>query len=68
MTFESFIFHTEGRKKDCLMLRLQNPVKRQRKREFLSLKVSGTNWRALEQVAQYHFNNEGYLFLFFFFF
>lgn len=62
MTFVHFIINTEGRKKDCLMLCLQKPVKRQRREEFLSLKVSGTNWRALEQVPQYHWNNKGYLF------
>lgn len=62
MTFVLFIINTESRKKDCLMLCLQKPVKRQRREEFLSLKVSGTNWRALEQVPQCHWNNEGYLF------
>lgn len=68
MTFVHFIINTEGRKKDCLMLCLQKPVKRQRREEFLSLKVSGTNWRALEQVPQYHWNNEGYSFWVFFFY
>lgn len=63
LTFESFIINTEGRKISHLMLSLPKPVCRE---GFLSLKVNGTNWRALEQDAQYHWNNEGYLFCFFF--